>query len=100
MGGVFGYPSHRPLAGINQRRIAMAPQGDISMTEERLLVDWKTLKKLGWPYSRQHTFRLIAVGKFPQPKSSEIIRALAWRGAGARSNRTLSNSPREPFATP
>jgi predicted DNA-binding transcriptional regulator AlpA len=59
----------------------MAPQGDISMTEERLLVDWKTLKKLGWPYSRQHTYRLIAAEKFPQPKKfgDHPGARVAWR---------------------
>lgn len=37
------------------------------MTDERILVDWKALKKMGWPYSRQHTYRLIAQGVLPAP---------------------------------
>jgi predicted DNA-binding transcriptional regulator AlpA len=51
------------------------------MTEERLLVDWKTLKKLGWPYTRVHTFRLIAAGKFPKPKKfgDHPGARVAWR---------------------
>lgn len=27
-----------------------------------LIVDWKGLKALGWPYSRAHTWRLMAGG--------------------------------------
>lgn len=27
-----------------------------------LIVDWKGLKTLGWPYSRAHTWRLMAGG--------------------------------------
>jgi predicted DNA-binding transcriptional regulator AlpA len=33
---------------------------------QRLLVDWKSLKALGWPYSRAHTWRLMEAAKFPQ----------------------------------
>jgi predicted DNA-binding transcriptional regulator AlpA len=33
---------------------------------KRLLVDWKTLKALGWPYSRAHTWRLMEDAKFPR----------------------------------
>ena len=25
----------------------------------KLMLDWKGLKALGWPYSRQHTFRMM-----------------------------------------
>jgi predicted DNA-binding transcriptional regulator AlpA len=35
------------------------------MLKDRM-VDWKTLKAIGWPYSRQHTWRLMAAGRFPQ----------------------------------
>lgn len=31
-----------------------------------LLADWKTLKLLGWPYSRVHTWRMMKSGEFPQ----------------------------------
>jgi len=50
------------------------------MSEEPLLVDWKTLKKKGWPYSRQHTYRLIKAGKFPEPKKFSNFRGgrVAW----------------------
>jgi hypothetical protein len=36
------------------------------MNTQRMLVDWKTLKALGWPYSRTHTVRLMSAGMFPQ----------------------------------
>jgi predicted DNA-binding transcriptional regulator AlpA len=51
------------------------------MHDERLLVDWKKLKELGWPYSRMHTYRLIAQGKFPQPKKfgNHPGARVAWR---------------------
>ena len=32
----------------------------------KLLVTWKDLKALGWPYSRAHTWRLMKDGKFCQ----------------------------------
>ncbi len=38
------------------------------MLVERLLVDWKTLKALGWPFSRTHTWRMITAGRFPEPR--------------------------------
>jgi predicted DNA-binding transcriptional regulator AlpA len=36
------------------------------MNTQRLLVDWKALKQLGWSYSRAHTWRLMASNGFPQ----------------------------------
>jgi predicted DNA-binding transcriptional regulator AlpA len=36
------------------------------MNTKRLIVDWKGLKELGWPYSRAHTWRMMAAGSFPQ----------------------------------
>lgn len=36
------------------------------MNLKRQIVDWKTLKAFGWPYSRAHTWRLMEAGKFPQ----------------------------------
>jgi len=30
------------------------------------VIDWKGLQALGWPYSRSHTWRLMAEGKFVQ----------------------------------
>jgi predicted DNA-binding transcriptional regulator AlpA len=36
------------------------------MTHSKLIVDWKTLKALGWPYSRAHTWRLMREGRFCQ----------------------------------
>jgi hypothetical protein len=33
---------------------------------ERLLIRWKELKALGWPYSRSQTWRLMKAGKFVQ----------------------------------
>jgi hypothetical protein len=29
------------------------------MSTKPLIVDWKGLKKLGWPYSRAHTWRMM-----------------------------------------
>lgn len=37
------------------------------MTDERKLVTWKELKAMGWPYSRQHTMRMIRAERFPEP---------------------------------
>ena len=37
------------------------------MFDERMLADWKTLKRIGWPYSRAHTWRMIKAGSFPAP---------------------------------
>ncbi len=55
----------RPLA--SDLGIAMPLLEDITMFDERLLVDWKGLKKYGWPYSRAHTWRMINEGRFPAP---------------------------------
>jgi hypothetical protein len=35
-------------------------------TTPPIIIDWKGLKKLGWPYCRTHTWRLMDAGKFPQ----------------------------------
>lgn len=32
------------------------------MMNRQLMVDWKGLKELGWPYSRAHTWRLMDGG--------------------------------------
>lgn len=34
------------------------------MSQKPLIVDWKGLKKLGWPYSRAHTWRMMEAGDF------------------------------------
>ena len=36
------------------------------MTHKRMIVDWKGLKALGWPYSRAHTWRMMRDGRFCQ----------------------------------
>jgi predicted DNA-binding transcriptional regulator AlpA len=41
--------------------------------EKPLVVDWKGLKRLGWPYSRAHTWRMMfdpdyAVDPFPRAR--------------------------------
>lgn len=36
------------------------------MNQVRMLVDWKSLKAMGWPYSRVHTWRLMKDGSFPR----------------------------------
>jgi len=35
------------------------------MIVKRQWIDWRTLVRLGYPYSRQHTYRLMAAGRFP-----------------------------------
>ena len=44
-----------------------------------LVVDWKGLKKMGWPYSRAHTHRLMAT-EIPdsthKPKGLEVQRMI------------------------
>ena len=42
----------------------------INMTiKPKRLLTFKRLKpERGWPYSRQHTYRLIKEGRFPRPK--------------------------------
>lgn len=37
-----------------------------------LIVDWKGLKKLGWPYSRAHTWRLMA-GFWENEKGEKVV---------------------------
>jgi predicted DNA-binding transcriptional regulator AlpA len=51
------------------------------MLNERLLADWKTLKNLGWPYSRAHTWRMIKEGRFPAPQKfgNHPGSRVAWR---------------------
>ena len=41
------------------------------MSVERLLVDWKTLKKMGWPYDRAHTWRLMSPGWWSLRKTKD-----------------------------
>ena len=70
--------------GFNHWGIAMLLNRGVSAmlkVDEPMLVDWKTLKKLGWPYSRQHTFRMIDQGRFPQPKKfgDHPGSRVAWR---------------------
>jgi predicted DNA-binding transcriptional regulator AlpA len=41
------------------------------MSTEQLIVDWKGLKKMGWPYSRSQTWRMMfdpdyADNRFPR----------------------------------
>ena len=36
------------------------------MSSRPLIVDWKGLKRLGWPYSRAHTWRMMGAGDFVQ----------------------------------
>ena len=40
--------------------------GAFAISTTRLLVDWKGLKQLGWPYSRAHTWRLMESESFPR----------------------------------
>lgn len=48
---------------------------------EPIFVDWKKLKELGWPYSRTHTYRLMADGDFPERKKLGKGRGgrIGWR---------------------
>jgi hypothetical protein len=36
------------------------------MSDKPLIVGWKGLKRMGWPYSRAHTWRLMGAGAFPE----------------------------------
>lgn len=36
-----------------------SPNGVFAMSIKPLLVDWNDLKKMGWPYARAHTWRLM-----------------------------------------
>ena len=69
------------------------------MTDEPILVDWKALKKYGWPYSRMHTSRLVAAGKFPAPRKygTHPSARVAWLWKDIRNHLELF-SP-EPSAT-
>lgn len=52
------------------------------MAEERLLVDWKGLKAMGWPFSRFHTLgRMVPSGLFPRPRKWGTHRSarITWR---------------------
>jgi len=42
-------------------------------TEKRLIVDWHGLKRMGWPFSRAHTWRMM---------ESEILRSSGSRRKG------------------
>jgi predicted DNA-binding transcriptional regulator AlpA len=56
------------------------------MIVKRQWIDWRTLVRLGYPYSRQHTYRLMAAGRFPKAsklgddRSSRIV----WHVADVR----------------
>jgi predicted DNA-binding transcriptional regulator AlpA len=33
---------------------------------DRIIVDWRGLKNMGWPFSRAHTWRMMKARVFPQ----------------------------------
>jgi predicted DNA-binding transcriptional regulator AlpA len=33
---------------------------------DRLIIDWRGLKRMGWPFSRAHTWRMMKASVFPQ----------------------------------
>ncbi len=37
------------------------------MLDNRLIVNWMTLKTLGWPHDRKTTRQMIKDGRFPKP---------------------------------
>jgi hypothetical protein len=51
------------------------------MFDDEMLVDWKRLKELGWPYCRPHTWRKIRAGSFAGPIKFGKHRGsrVAWR---------------------
>ena len=51
------------------------------MFSERLLVDWKTLKALGYPKSRSQMYRDMESGDFPLPLKfgKHPSSRIAWR---------------------
>ncbi len=77
----------RPLA--SDLGIAMPLTEDITMFEERMLVDWKTLKKLAGPYSDAHV-RMITRGPFPGSTKVRQHPVLGSRGAGRKSTTSLT----------
>jgi hypothetical protein len=41
------------------------------VSKPKKVYTFKTLKsERGWPYSRQHTTRLVSLGRFPKPKKA------------------------------
>ena len=54
-----------------------------SAMDDDAVIGWKALKEeFGWPYSRTHTWRLMAAGKFPRCFKPYDIRnapPLWWR---------------------
>lgn len=37
------------------------------MSDEPILVDFRGLQRMGWGYSKTHTYRLTDKGRFPKP---------------------------------
>ena len=65
---------------------------------DRLITDWRGLKKLGWPYSRAHTWRMMfdpdyADSRFPHVASwasiGMLTRCGAWRMSSPTSRPTV-----------
>lgn len=44
------------------------------MSDRPLIVGWKGLKVMGWPYSRAHTWRLMEAGTFPKAEKLGAFR--------------------------
>jgi predicted DNA-binding transcriptional regulator AlpA len=42
------------------------PTRELAMSQRPLIVDWKGLKRTGWPYSRAETWRRMERGEFPK----------------------------------
>jgi prophage regulatory protein len=57
---------------------SLSKKGNVTMSNERLLVSKKDLKALGIPYCAQHIARLEAAGLFPQRIKLGACR-VAWR---------------------
>jgi predicted DNA-binding transcriptional regulator AlpA len=64
---------------------ASDPQENVELVRpvQPLIVDWKGLQAMGWPYSRQHTWRLMAANKSPKAHKLGVDLAAhpVWRVA-------------------
>lgn len=56
-----------PLVRIIGGFMELSPlEMTVMNAQVRLLVDWKGLVAMGWPYSRVHTWRMMRAGEFAQ----------------------------------
>ena len=56
-----------PLGGI-----AVSPAFGRYPMSDRVIVDWRGLKAMGWPYSRAHTWRMMEAKDDPFPRCFKL----------------------------